>query len=76
MKFKVIIHPAEEGGYWVEVPALKGCYTQGESLDEIKKYIKEAIGLYLDEDIKPSQLDINDQVIGEANTENCYKELM
>ena len=29
MKLKVLIHPAEEGGYWAEVPAIAGCATQG-----------------------------------------------
>jgi len=31
MKIKVIIHQAEEGGYWAEVPAIPGCLTQGDS---------------------------------------------
>lgn len=34
MKLKVIIHEAEEGGYWAEVPAIPGCATQGETLLE------------------------------------------
>lgn len=42
MKLKVVIHK-EDGGYWAEVPALKGCFTQGETIDEIKINIKEAI---------------------------------
>lgn len=42
MNLQVVIHK-EDGGYWAEVPALKGCFTQGESIDEIKKNIKEAI---------------------------------
>ena len=68
MRLKVIVHQAEEGGYWAEVPALKGCYTQGETLDEIKENIQEAIELYLDEDVDPTQLEITDQVI-EVNTD-------
>lgn len=47
MKFKIIIHPAEEGGFWAEVPALPGCYTQGESMDEILSNADEAIQTYL-----------------------------
>jgi len=43
VKLKVIIHPAEEGGFWAEVPALRGCYSQGETLVEVKANIKEAI---------------------------------
>lgn len=42
MNLKVVIHK-EDGEYWAEVPALKGCFTQGETIDEIKKNIKEAI---------------------------------
>ena len=42
MNFDVVLHK-EDNGYWAEVPALKGCYTQGDSIDEIKENIKEAI---------------------------------
>jgi len=42
MNLKVVIHK-EDGGYWAEVPALKGCFTQGETIDDIKINIKEAI---------------------------------
>ena len=43
MTLKAVIHPAEEGGYWAEVPALPGCFTQGETMDEIRANIREAI---------------------------------
>jgi predicted RNase H-like HicB family nuclease len=43
MKLKAIIHKAEEGGYWAEVPALPGCVTQSETLPELHTKIKEAI---------------------------------
>ena len=43
MKLKAIIHEAEEGGYWAEVPALQGCVTQGETLAELKRNLHEAI---------------------------------
>jgi len=42
MKIEAIIHKAEEGGYWAEVPALPGCVTQGETIKEVKKNIHEA----------------------------------
>lgn len=42
MKLHVVIHEAEEGGYWAEVPALPGCVSQGESLDEVRRNIREA----------------------------------
>jgi predicted RNase H-like HicB family nuclease len=43
MKVKVIVYNAEEGGYWVEVPAIPGCATQGETLDELSENVREAI---------------------------------
>ena len=43
MKLKVIIHEAEEGGYWAEVPSIEGCVTQGETFDELLENIYEAV---------------------------------
>jgi predicted RNase H-like HicB family nuclease len=48
MKIKAIIHKAEEGGFWAEVPALPGCSTQGETLEELTENLKDAIALWLD----------------------------
>jgi len=48
LKYTVILVPEEEGGYSVEVPALPGCYTQGETRDEAISMAKEAIELYLE----------------------------
>ena len=48
MKFNAIIHEAEEGGYWAEVPELPGCYTQGETLDETKANVIEAAECWLE----------------------------
>ncbi|MBI4234545.1 MAG: type II toxin-antitoxin system HicB family antitoxin [Chloroflexi bacterium] len=47
MEYSVILHQAEEGGLWVEVPALPGCYSQGESVAEALANVEEAIALYL-----------------------------
>ena len=44
--FTVIFQPAEEGGYNVFVPALPGCVTQGQTLDEAKRMAEDAISLY------------------------------
>ena len=41
--YKVIIHEDPEGGFWGEVPALPGCYSQGETVDELLANIREAI---------------------------------
>ncbi len=48
MNLKAVVHKAEEGGYWAEVPALPGCVTQGESLDELRLNIREAIELWIE----------------------------
>ena len=47
MNLKAIIHKADEGGYWAEVPALPGCVTQGESIPEIEENLRDAIDLWL-----------------------------
>jgi predicted RNase H-like HicB family nuclease len=43
LKIKVIVHEAEEGGYWAEVPAIPGCATQGETMEELLANVQEAI---------------------------------
>jgi len=43
MKIKVVVHEAEEGGYWAEVPAIPGCGTQGETLEELMANLHQAI---------------------------------
>jgi predicted RNase H-like HicB family nuclease len=48
MNIKAIVHEAEEGGFWAEVPALPGCVTQGESIEEVRTNVREAIELWLD----------------------------
>jgi len=48
MKFVVMLEPAEEGGFNVSVPALDGCFTQGETEEESLKNVKEAILCYLE----------------------------
>jgi predicted RNase H-like HicB family nuclease len=47
MDYTILIHQAEEGGFWSEVPALSGCYSQGETIDETLRNTKEAIEAYL-----------------------------
>ncbi|MBV8730622.1 MAG: type II toxin-antitoxin system HicB family antitoxin [Acidobacteriia bacterium] len=41
--FIVVIHEDPEGGFWAEVPALPGCYSQGENIEELKDNVREAI---------------------------------
>ena len=42
MKFTVVVHPAEEGGFWAEIPALAGCVSEGETPEEALANIREA----------------------------------
>lgn len=43
MKLAVILHEAEEGGYWAEVPAIPGCATQGETFEELLSNLYETV---------------------------------
>ena len=52
MKLKVVIHEAEEGGYWAEVPAIPGCVTQGESFEELLGNLYEAVEGCLSVDLR------------------------
>jgi len=47
-KYAVVIHEDPEGGFWAEVPALPGCYSQGESVGELMDNIREAIAAVLE----------------------------
>jgi predicted RNase H-like HicB family nuclease len=48
MTIRAVVHKAKEGGLWAEVPALPGCMTQGETIDELKANLKEAIDLWFE----------------------------
>lgn len=56
MKLKVVVHEADEGGYWAEVPALPGCATQGETFEELLRNLYEAVEGCLSVDVAPTQL--------------------
>ncbi len=63
MKIKVVVHPAEEGGYWAEVPAIPGCLTQGDTWEELLSNIYEAIEACMSVDIKDIALSSDDKVL-------------
>ncbi|MEM9276203.1 MAG: type II toxin-antitoxin system HicB family antitoxin [Cyanobacteria bacterium P01_F01_bin.143] len=48
MKLQVVLEPSDEGGYTVYVPALSGCISEGDNIDEALENIQEAIELYLE----------------------------
>lgn len=51
MKLKVVVHDAEEGGYWAEVPSIPGCATQGDSFEELLQNLYEAVEACLSVDL-------------------------
>jgi predicted RNase H-like HicB family nuclease len=63
MKLKVVIHQAEEGGYWAEVPAIPGCATQGENLEELLQNLYEAVEGCLSVDVEPARVNDTDRVL-------------
>ena len=61
--FKAIIHPAEEGGYWAEVPALPGCITEGDTIEEVMANLKDAIEGWLEVANSRNAIEPTDQVV-------------
>jgi predicted RNase H-like HicB family nuclease len=63
MKVKVVIHEAEEGGYWAEVPSIPGCATQGESFEELLKNLYEAVEGCMSVDVEQAKKTGKDRVL-------------
>ena len=63
MKLRVIVHPAEEGGFWAEIPALPGCVSQGDTLDELVENIRDAAEGWLEVSDSQGTLNANDQLV-------------
>ena len=63
MKIKVIIHEAEKGGYWAEVPSIIGCATQGDTFEELLSNLYEAVDACLSVDVKDIKLAERDKVM-------------
>ena len=63
MKIQAIVHKAEEGGFWAEVPSIPGCATQGETMEELRHYLREAIEGCLSVPVEASSTHTGDQVI-------------
>jgi predicted RNase H-like HicB family nuclease len=63
MKLKVIIHTAEEGGFWAEVPSIPGCATQGDTFEELLQNIYEAVEGCLSINEADLQLDSDAQIV-------------
>ena len=63
MKIKVIVHQAEEGGYWAEVPAIPGCATQGETFEELLQNLYEAVEACLSIDTDDVEIAENAKIV-------------
>lgn len=63
MNIKVVVHEAEEGGYWAEVPAIPGCATQGETMEELAENLREAIEGCLSVNVEAPELSETDQML-------------
>jgi predicted RNase H-like HicB family nuclease len=63
MKLKVIVHEAEEGGYWAEVPSIPGCATQGETFEDLLQNLYEAVEGCLSVDVTAAQVTDRDRVL-------------
>jgi predicted RNase H-like HicB family nuclease len=63
MNIKVVVHEADEGGYWAEVPAIPGCATQGETMEELFENLREAIEGCLSVNVEVPDLSETDQML-------------
>jgi predicted RNase H-like HicB family nuclease len=63
MKMKVVVHEAEESGFWAEVPAIPGCATQGETMEELMLNLQEAIEGCLSIDIEEPKTGTKDRIL-------------
>jgi predicted RNase H-like HicB family nuclease len=63
MKINAIVHKAEEGGFWAEVPSIPGCATQGETMEELRANLREAIEGCLSIPIDTPSVYADDEVI-------------
>lgn len=55
MKIKIVVHEAEEGGFWAEVPAIPGCATEGDTMDELMVNLRDAIEGCLSVEVAPPE---------------------
>jgi predicted RNase H-like HicB family nuclease len=63
MTIRAIVHKAEEGGFWAEVPSIPGCATQGETMEDLRSNLHEAIEGCLSVPVEVTSTHADDQVI-------------
>ena len=62
-EYVLVIHPAEEGGYWAEVPAIPGCATQGDDFEELLLNLYDAVDACLSVELDEVRIAKNDRVL-------------
>lgn len=63
MKITLVVHEAEEGGYWAEVPAIPGCATEGDTWEELLQNLYEAVEGCLSVDLEQLNIEGNDRIV-------------
>jgi predicted RNase H-like HicB family nuclease len=63
MRLKVVVHEAEEGGFWAEVPAIPGCATEGETFEDLLTNLYEAIEGCLSVDVTHVKTGARDRIM-------------
>jgi predicted RNase H-like HicB family nuclease len=63
MKLKIVVHEAEEGGFWAEVPAIPGCATQADTFEELLQNIYEAVEGCLAVDVEAISTDEKTRIL-------------
>ena len=63
MRIKVVVHEAEEGGYWAEVPAIPGRATEGDTFEELLQNLYETVEGCLSVDIDPPNSDGSERIL-------------
>lgn len=63
MNLKVIVHEAEEGGFWAEVPSIKGCMTEGDTMEELMANLQDAVSACLSVDLDKTEFDAKSSIL-------------
>jgi predicted RNase H-like HicB family nuclease len=63
MKLKVVVHEAEEGGFWAEVPSIPGCATEGDTFEELLENLYETVEGCLSVDVNDIQMGANARLL-------------
>jgi len=74
MNLRIVFEPSEEGGYTVFVPALLGCISEGDTQEQARDNIREAIALYLEplEDSRISKEGLVEEISLQSNSNSAF----